>query len=168
MNKLFTPTVKKVLFESVFIALLVFLTQNYLQRLWAPETAARTLKKENYISSKRDSYFEAINIVDRAFSGFKFTDDSAASNIIRIKGTTYPTEYEVNSCLSKLYLYTNNQDIINSFKNIFLFKDGTAGNFVKYKIQMLKAIKSDLSDERNSKIINTYEYIMVNTDTTFH
>ena len=168
MNNPFTPSVKKTLFESVFIALLVFLSQNFLQKLWAPTTAAETLKKENYISSKRDTYFEAISLVNRAFSDFKFTDIKNGPNIIRIKGTTYPTEFEVNSCLSKLYLYTDNPDIITSFKNIFYFKNGTAGDVVKSNIQMLKEIKTDLSGESDSKLIDSYEYIMVNRDTTFH
>ena len=167
MKNIFTPEIKKTLFESVFIALLVFLTQNYLQKLWVPDTAAETLKRENYISSKKDTYFETINIVNRIFSDFKFSNIKNDSNYVRLKGTTYPTEFEVNSCLSKLYLYTDNEQIISSFKKICAFKNGISGDIVKSNIELLKNIKSDLAGKSDSKIIDTYEYIMVNRDTTF-
>jgi len=168
MNNPFTPSVKKTLFESVFIALLVFLSQNFLQKLWAPTTAAETLKKENYISAKKETYFEAINIANRVFSDFKLTDAKQDTKYVRLRGTTYPTEFEINSCLSKLYLYTDNPTIITSFKKICSFKDGNAGDIVKSNIELLRNIKSDLSGKSDSEIIDTYEYIMVNRDTTFH
>ena len=136
--------------------------------MWAPQTAGETLKRENYISSKRDTYFEAINIVNRIFADFRFDGIKSDSNYVRLKGTTYPTEYEINSCLSKLYLYTDNPEIIDSFKKICAVRNAAAGEIVKSNIQFLRSIKADLTGEGDSDVIETYEYIMVNRDTTFH
>jgi hypothetical protein len=157
----------KALFNSVFITLLVFLSQNYLLKLWAPETAAETLKKENFITSKKETYYEAINLATRSFAMVTFDSVKVDHKFTRIRGTTYPNEYEVNSCLSKLYLYTDNIDIIYPFKRILNFRTGDkVDTLIYYQEKFLKNIKIDLSGNKSTSIDN-YQYIMVNIDTTY-
>jgi len=162
MSNLFTPKLKDTLFQSVFIALLVFLLQNYLVKLWAPGTAAETLKQQNYISSKKDAYFDAINLVTRELSGYDFhVAFDTIKNFSRIKGTTLPTEFEINSCLNKLYLFSNDEVIINSFKRIF----AKGYNPIEQNIIMTKYIRKDLGGYENA-MLNNYQYVQMSRDTT--
>ena len=162
MKNILTPELRNALFQSIFIALLVFFLQNFLLKLWAPGTAAEILKQQNYISSKKDTYFDAINLVTRELSGYDFhaTVDTT-KNYARIKGTTLPTEFEINSCINKLYLFSNNQDIITSFKRIF-----TKGyNPIDQNIILIKSIRIDLGGTDYSMLDN-YEYVQISRDTT--
>ena len=162
MTNLITPKLKDTLFQSVFIALLVFLLQNYLLKLWAPGTAAETLKQQNYISSKKDAYFDAINLVTRELSGYDFyVAFDTIKNYSRIKGTTLPTEFEINWCLNKLYLFSNDEVIINSFKRIF----AKGYNPIEENITMIKAIRQDLGGN-NESMLNNYQYVQMSRDTT--
>ena len=161
MKNIFTPAVKNVLFESVFIALLVFGLQNYLQKLWAPDIAGATLKKQNYISAKKDVYFEAINIVTKELSGYDFHMPKEPKNYVRNIGATLPSEFEINSCLNRLYIYSNNEEIISSFKNIF--RKGY--NPIEQNINLIKNIRQDLGSN-NSLLLDNYEYVSISRDTT--
>ncbi|WP_416438627.1 hypothetical protein [Phnomibacter sp. MR] len=105
-RELFIEFVKIIVF-----GLFVFLIQAYFTNSWGPTTAAETLKKENYINSKREAYFDAINLVNREISGFNFNLNIDTSKFKRIKGSSLPTEYEVNSSLTKLHLYSDNPEI---------------------------------------------------------
>jgi hypothetical protein len=166
MKKIFTPEMKKVLFESVLVALLVFLSQNFLLKLWAPSTAAETLKQENYINSKKETYYEAINLMTRSFAMITFDSVKMKPNYVRTRGATYPSEFELNSCLSKLYLYTDNKDIIDSYKKIVSFKTGElVDTLIFYQVKFLSNIKNDLSGGKLT--ISNYEYIVTTIDTTY-
>lgn len=166
-KQIWKQSVIMTLFQSVFISFLVFLSQNYLLKLWAPETAAETLKSENYINSKKETYYEAINLVTRSFAMFKFDSIQVDPKFKRIRGTTYPSEFEINSCLSKLHLYTDNKEIIDSYKRIINFTSGgKVDSLIHYQEIFLKNIKVELSGNKASTI-NNYQYIMVNTDTSF-
>lgn len=152
--------------KIIVYGLFVYLIQAYFTNSWGPTTAAETLKKENYINAKRDTYYQALDIVNREISGFNFNLNIDTVKYKRMKGATLPTEFEVNSCLAKLHIYSNNDEIINSYKKIFAFKGGLSDSVIHYQITLLKNIKKDLSDVKSAAISN-YEYIVVNRDTTF-
>ena len=159
MKKIFTSEFIAQIFLQ-FIILGLFMT--CVQYKLAPLTAAEILKQQNYISSKKDIYFEAINLVTRELSGYDFhVLPDTTKNYARIKGTTLPTEFEINSCLNKLYLFSNNETIINSFKKNF----AKGYNPIEQNIIMVKAIRLDLGGDGNS-MLNDYQYVQISRDTT--
>lgn len=166
MKNIFTPGVRNVIFESVFISLLVFFLQNYLQKLWAPDAAAEVLKKQNYIAAKKDVYFEALNLVTRSYSSVNFNSKVDSTHWARIRGTVPPNEFEVNSCLNRLYIYSDNLEIPKYYKKIFSLNSQNQDSLIYYNIMLVENIKKDLANN-NISILHDYEYIQVNRDTLF-
>jgi hypothetical protein len=98
----------KIIFEVILIGLVVFFIQNYFQNKWEPLTAAETLKKENFLNAKRDIYFQAIELANRVIGHVDLYEPGQLTiNKPRKIGSTYPSEFEVNNCFSKLCIYSD-------------------------------------------------------------
>lgn len=82
-----------------------------------PLTAEETLKRQNYLNSKRDVFFDAISIVSRHLEAVPWSGpDIPKDRYIR---DVRPDEYEVNTCLAKLSLYSDDPKIPDEFLNCF-------------------------------------------------
>lgn len=99
---------------------------SWVQYKQVPLTAAETLKRENFLNAKRDTYFEAITILNRDLAHTDFTvDGKLADTTNRNIGGTYPTDIEINSCFSKLCIYSDNPQIPLTYQKIFNTSDPT-------------------------------------------
>jgi len=164
VKNIFTPEfIGKSLIQIVGIGIIVFLIQGYFNNKWQPVTASNVLRKQNSITSKKDVYFEAINIATRELSGYDFHGPKIPDNYIRNIGTTLPTEFEINSCLTRLYIFSDNPQVINSFKRLF----SKGNNPIEENIKLIKYIRLDLVGD-NKLDANKYEYIQMSRDTTAH
>lgn len=121
MKKIFSAEFFGQLFlQVILIGILLFFLHNYYQNKWAPLTAAETLKKENFLNSKRDTYFQAIDILNRNLANSEFTVNGIISDTAnRKRGGSYPTELEINSCFSKLCIYSDDENIPLTFYKLF-------------------------------------------------
>ena len=98
----------------------IFAWQKYFEHRLQPLTAEATLKKENFLNSKRETYFTALNLINRylansTWSGTNIPDKKYGRN----PGEPMPTETEVNTCYAKICLYTENKQILNCFVDFF-------------------------------------------------
>lgn len=83
-----------------------------------PLTAEDTLRRQNYLNSKRDAYFEATQILCRHMEAAEWNGPDVPAD--RIVGDVKPTESEINGCLAKLALYSDDPQIAQEFMNCFL------------------------------------------------
>lgn len=105
---------------------------SWIQYKQVPLTASETLKRENFLNAKRDTYYEAINILNRDLAYTVFTIegkpiDTANSNI----GGTYPTDIEINSCFSKLCIYSDNPQIPLTYQRLLNTAEPSLTRFMK-------------------------------------
>jgi hypothetical protein len=125
---------------TILVGIFLYSFQKSIDYKWAPLTAAETLKKENFLNSKRDTYFQAIDIINREFANSNFIEDSVSINqLYRNKGGEYPTELEVNTCYDKLCLYSDKKDIPLTYFNLFKGRD-SLNNPIKPIYEMYKFI----------------------------
>ena len=82
-----------------------------------PLTAEQILRKENYLNSKRDVFFELIGLVNRRFASSEWNGPQVLKN--RTVEHTKPSEVEINSCFSKLNLYVDNKVILEKYPYLF-------------------------------------------------
>lgn len=122
MKNIFTSEFTgRLIIEVIALGIVVFLIQGYFNNKWQPITAAETLKRENFLNAKRDTYFEAINILNRNLAYTSFTVDGKLSDTTnRNIGGTYPSDIEINSCFSKLCIYSDNSEIPLLYQKMFL------------------------------------------------
>lgn len=121
MKKIFTSEfIGQLIIQIALSGVVLFFLHGYFQNKWIPLTAAETLKKENFLNAKRDVYFEAIDILNRNLANSEFTINGMLQDTTnRRRGGTYPTELEVNSCFSKLCIYSDNKQIPVVFQRLF-------------------------------------------------
>ena len=112
----------KAILELIVLGIILFVFQKYFEHKLGPLTASETLKRENFLNAKRDVYYEAIEIANREYAYIDFTDATGKvmTNYPRDRGTTKPTEFEVNTCFSKLCIYSDDENIPRLFKQFFL------------------------------------------------
>jgi hypothetical protein len=82
-----------------------------------PFTAEETLKKQNYINSKRETFFEALELLNKfhestPWSGPDIPKDRPISN-------TRPSESEVNTVVAKMALYSDSAVIVMKYLDCF-------------------------------------------------
>ena len=85
-----------------------------------PLTAVAVLKAENYQNAKRDAYYEAINILARFSASVPWSGPDIPHD--REMEENRPLESEVNACIAKISIFTDNPDIplayIHAFQNM--------------------------------------------------
>lgn len=154
--------------KSLIIGVLLIFFQKYMDHQTNPLTAAETLKKENFLNAKRDVYFDAIQLVNRQYSFTDFTDENGIILIKkpRNRGATMPTEFEVNTCFSKLCIYSDNKEITRLFKVFFLPKANEKP--IQTLQKFINLLRQDLGYENNiiTSGTNDYEYISIGVDDT--
>ena len=160
MKKIFTPE----FFGQLILQFIILgLFMSFIQYKQAPLTAAETLKKENFLNAKRDTYFQSIDILNRVLANTDFTTDGVlADTSNRKRGGTYPTELEINSCFSKLCIYSDDKNIPLTFYKIFDTNDKS----LKPILEMSKFINLTRKDmSYGNSIIDTtndrYKFISV-------
>lgn len=111
-----------VILNFLILGIILFSFQQYFEHRIKPLTAAETLKRENFLNAKRDVYYEAIEIANREYAFIEFTDGRGKlmTTYKRDRGTVKPTEFEVNTCFSKLCIYSDNKEIPMLYKKFFL------------------------------------------------
>ncbi|MDT8318649.1 MAG: hypothetical protein RQ824_11780 [bacterium] len=82
-----------------------------------PLTAAAVLKAENYQNSKREAYYEAINILTRFTASVPWSGPDIPTD--RDMEEDRPLESEVNACIAKISIFTDNPDIPLAYINAF-------------------------------------------------
>lgn len=152
----------RVIIEVILLGIVVFFVQNHFQNKWQPLTAAETLKKENFLNAKRDVYFQAIELANRAV-GNSDLYEPGKNKIDRPRniGSKYPTEIEVNSCFSKLCIYSDDKEIILLFKEIFLPINTTRP--IAVLEDLINLMRKDLGYGKGiiSLETNEYQYIQI-------
>ena len=85
---------------------------------YEPLTAERILKNENHLNSKREVFFELIQIINKVMATSSWNGPDVQKNNRIIKALP-PTELEINNCYAKLNLYVDNNEIIEKFPDLF-------------------------------------------------
>lgn len=152
-----------VIMNFLMIGILLFIFQKYFEHRLKPLTASETLKRENFLNAKRDVYYEAIEIANREYAFIEFTDVNGKSmtNYKRDRGTLKPTEYEVNTCFSKLCIYSDNKEIPMLYKKFFLKDDD--GRPIQVLEDFVNLLRKDLGygDGVIKPRSNEYQYISI-------
>ena len=144
MKKIFTPEfIGQFILQVIAVGIIIFLVQGYFNNKWQPLTAAETLKKENFLNAKRDTYYQAIDILNRNLAHTSFTVggklvDTINSNI----GGSYPSDIEINTCFSKLCIYSDNPKIPLTYQKLFL--NDTAMKPVLEMVTFINLVRQDL------------------------
>ncbi|MBI5102236.1 MAG: hypothetical protein HZB33_10425 [Nitrospirae bacterium] len=164
MNKIFTPKfIASILLQVVLLGGVVFFIQKYFENKWAPLTAEETLRRENFLNAKRDTYFQAIDILNRALANSEFTENGKPADLShRNRGGKYPTELEVNSCFSKLCIYSSNKEILKTYRKLF----DTSDKQLKPILEMgnfINLLRKDLGYENVivDPYQNEYQFIQI-------
>jgi len=140
MKKIFTPELfGQIIVQFILIGLFLF----WIQSKQAPLTAAETLKKENFLNAKRDTYFEAINILNRELAHTSFiVDGKLIDTTNRNIGSSYPTDVEINSCFSKLCIYSDNPEIPLIYQKMFI--NVSTNRPILQMVTFINLVRSDL------------------------
>lgn len=144
MKKIFTPAlVGQIIVQFVIQFVLIGLILFWIQSKQAPLTAAETLKKENFLNAKRDTYFEAINILNRELAHTSFIVDGKLTDTTnRNIGGSYPTDVEINSCFSKLCIYSDNPEIPLIYQKMFI--SASVNRPILQMVTFINLVRKDL------------------------
>ena len=146
--------------EVILLGVLVFFIQKHFENKWAPMTAAEILKKENFLNGKRDTYFTAIDVLNRALANTNFTINGLPVDTTnRRRGADYPNEIEVNSVIAKLWLYADDKAIPLTFQEAF--RTSADVSPVNQAIEFMTLIRKDLGDDQAIIEKEGYKYIQI-------
>lgn len=170
IKELFSSTefIAQLIINVLFLGVIIFAFQSFFVHKLKPLTASETLKRENFLNAKRDAYYEAIEIANREYAFIEFTDRTGKSAIPyeRSRGTKKPTEFEVNTCFSKLCIYSDNLEIPILYKKLFIKEpDGRPIQIIEDFVNLLRedlgygnGIITPRTDE--------YQYILIKSQDT--
>jgi len=82
-----------------------------------PLTASEVLKAENYLNAKRDAYYEAIRILTRFSASVPWSGPDIPTD--RDLEDARPYESEVNACIAKIAIFTDNPQIPSKYIEVF-------------------------------------------------
>ncbi|MCD8413689.1 hypothetical protein [Tenacibaculum finnmarkense] len=120
-----------------------------------PQTAEQILRKENYLNSKRDVFFEVIELINRRFASSEWNGPQVPNN--RTIENTRPTEVEINSCYSKLNLYVDDKLILEKYPYLF------SGDSNPVEIgDFMSLLRTDLGYGKSMIDSENYPYIFSN------
>ena len=122
---------------------------------YEPLTAEQILKKENYLNSKRDVFFELIGLLNRNLASTTWDGPQVPKN--RIAEDSKPTEVEINSCFSKLNLYVDDKEILEKYRYFFSGNSSPVdiGNYVSLLRKDLGYGESVIDSEKYLYIFNS-------------
>jgi len=137
------PIWADILVQIVVTGGVVVLSQTFIQNYFAKEK----LKNENFINSKKEAYFNAIEIAYREMAFTHYRDarnGKVISDSARLRERiTRPNEVELNLAYGKLFLFSDNKEIPKNFYSIALKK----GIDIDYLKRMMDAMRVELGDK---------------------
>jgi hypothetical protein len=101
---------------AVLGAALGYLFDKKLEML-KPLTAAETLRRENYLNSKLQTYYGAIELLCSWMACESWTGPDVPTD--RKPQADRPTESEINVCHAKLALFADDPAVLETFKQFF-------------------------------------------------
>ncbi|WP_340075330.1 hypothetical protein [Leptobacterium sp. I13] len=117
-----------------------------------PLTAEQVLRRENYLNSKREVFFEVIILISRNLASTKWSGPGAPEKRIPYMDT--PNEVEINSCYAKLNLYVDDNKILKKYPFFFSGKP-TPVDIAEY----IGLLRKDLGYGDSIITSNEYNYI---------
>ena len=114
-----------------------------------PLTAEETLRRENRLNSKRDIFFDAIDLINRSLEATHWSGPGVPNRPVRGQR---PSEAEVNSCHAKLAIYSDDLTIPDAF--IFCFEKTSAASLGCF----IQSLRKDLGYENPSFDPEHYKY----------
>lgn len=101
-------------------------------------------KKENFINKKIDIYIEVVSVLTRYLSADTWTNDKVSTNP-KFKRTldNMPLESELNSCVFKLGLYSENKEIAKTFIKL-INKSNNNENTINLLTKLINLMRQDL------------------------
>lgn len=82
-----------------------------------PLTAEETLRRENFLNSKRDAFYEAVTIVNQFLEAVPWHGRDIPKD--RPIAGNRPSESAVNTCLAKISMFCNDPEIPTAFLSCF-------------------------------------------------
>jgi len=153
-----------ILYNFLVTGLALFLFQTYCSN----KLAIQRQKDELYMAEKKQAYFESIDIAWRVIADQDYDINQSANKLLptlkRNKGTTSPSEIEINKTYAKLYIYAADTVILHHFSNLVMTskRPYSPGRDMK---SLLNAIGKDLGYTPN-EIKKSYELLYILTDTS--
>jgi hypothetical protein len=116
-----------------------------------PLTAEETLRRQNFLNSKRDAYFEAAETLCRHLETTNWSGPDVPKE--RLITGEKPTEAQINGCLAKLALYTEDSEILREF--IAAFENASPASLGSF----LNRLRKDLGYGELPVPANKYGYV---------
>ncbi|MFN8207302.1 MAG: hypothetical protein U0T82_07825 [Bacteroidales bacterium] len=127
---------------SIFIlGMLMFWIQKCSNDSSGPKIASEILKQQNIVNDKKETFAEAVDI------GLRHISYAYLSQVTIVKMGTKPSALEENSCLIKLYIFSNNQEIPKQFKKVLLPLN-KGENIVVEFTKFLSLLSSEMGNEK--------------------
>jgi hypothetical protein len=82
-----------------------------------PLTAEETLRRENYLNSKSQAYYEAITLVSRWLAATPWSGPDVPRD--RSLEGNRPSEAEINTGRAKLAMFVDNPEVLATFDTLF-------------------------------------------------
>lgn len=154
----------KLIIEALIIGVLIFSFQRTFDYIVKPLTAKEILKQQNLLNEKKEVYVEAIKLINRhiAYLGLYAPDTKPVPVLDRNIGSKYPNENEVNSCFSKICIYSEDNQIPKLFNEIFDDKDPLTHPMKEIE-DFVNLLRLDLGYGKSKKNTDSYlyEYIQI-------
>ena len=115
-----------------------------------PLTAEETLRRENRLNSKRDTFFDAIDAISRYLESTPWSGPDVPAD--RPVQGQRPSEAEVNACHAKLSIYSDDLTIPDAF--ILCFEGASPASLGRF----IKSLRKDLGYENSSFDPEHYKY----------
>ena len=117
-----------------------------------PLTAEETLRRENFLNAKRDAYYEVTKIAVQELASQKVWLGEGVPSHRNVESKS-PTEFEINSAMGKIALFSDTSEISQLFLKIF--KGPSPADLGL----LLSAMRSDLGYGYASIAPEVYPYI---------
>jgi hypothetical protein len=147
-------TIAVFILKKYYISRVKFEFDKQLENL-KPLTAEETLRRENYLNSKRDAYYESIELLCKLLQSAECSGPDVPKDRKVIKIDI--SEHTINSCYAKLVLYSDNNQIPTVFRDSF--SSCSPQMLGKY----INLVKKDLGYGNATIVPEKYSYIFTNT-----
>jgi len=118
-----------------------------------PLQAESTLRRQNYLNSKRDAYYEAVDVMMRWMGAV----DISPAPSWRVPQGTIPTERDVNLAKAKLVLFMDKEEVVAQFDSFF----ASSANTIRTFGQFVKLARMDMG-YADWQLLGKYKYLFVN------
>ncbi|MBL4701057.1 MAG: hypothetical protein JKX85_07350 [Phycisphaeraceae bacterium] len=118
-----------------------------------PLTAEDILRRQNFLNSKRDAFFDEVDIVCKHLGSVPWNGPDIPMD--RVLSGDRPSESEVNTCQAKLAIYSDDPEILEKFQKCF----GKASSVLVG--EFLNQLRKDLGYEALKVEPGNYKYIFM-------